>query len=91
MRALAVGGVSFWQAVSVNCFGLAFYVVLGSLEAADAGALIGIGVSKSAAVSAILVSRALTVGVTVAISALVLIALHDQWPAILHPRHERSA
>jgi uncharacterized membrane protein YbhN (UPF0104 family) len=72
---LGIGGVSLWQAVAVSCFGLAFYVVLGSLEAADLGAFLSIGVSKSAAVSAILVYRALSLGATIALAVIVMATL----------------
>jgi len=76
--ALGITGVSFWQAVGVSCFGLAFYVVLGSLEAADVGAFAGIGVTKSAAVSAVLVNRALSVGITLTLAAFVMAILRDE-------------
>ena len=76
---LDIGSVSFFQAVAVNCFGLAFYVVLGSLEAADVGVLIGIGLSKSAAVTVILINRGLNIGFTIAIAAIVLVALRSEW------------
>jgi hypothetical protein len=82
VRALSIGGVSLWQAVGVNSFGLAFYVILGSLEAADVGAFVGIGISKSAAVSAVLVNRGLGIGVTLALSLIVMALLHDEWRAL---------
>ncbi len=78
LRGLDIVGVTFWQAVAVTCFGLAFYVVLGSLEAAEVGALIGIGVSKSAAVSAMLVTRGLGIGGTVALALITMAVL--RWP-----------
>jgi uncharacterized membrane protein YbhN (UPF0104 family) len=82
IRALGIHGVSFGDAVAVNCFGLAFYMVLGSLEAADVGALIGFGVGKGAAVSAILVNRAFNIAGTVVIGIIVMIYLRDQWHAV---------
>jgi uncharacterized membrane protein YbhN (UPF0104 family) len=90
VRGLGIDGVSFWQAVGVNCFGLAFYVVLGSLEAADVGAFIGIGVTKSAAVSAILVNRGLSIGMTAALAAIVMVLLRDEWRAIRPGTRARS-
>ena len=81
--ALGIGGVSLWQAIAVSCFGLAFYVVLGSLEAADVGVLIGLGVSKSAAVSAILVNRALSIGATAILALVVMAVLFDEWRAVI--------
>jgi hypothetical protein len=91
VRALSIGGVSFWQAVGVNCFGLAFYVILGSLEAADVGAFVGIGISKSAAVSAVLVNRGLGIGVTIALSLIVMALLHDEWQALHFWQSEPAA
>lgn len=79
VRGLGVTGISFWQVEAVSCFGLAFYLVLGSLEAADLGAFISLGVSKSAAVSAILLNRGLSVGVTMLLSAITMALLRDQW------------
>jgi uncharacterized membrane protein YbhN (UPF0104 family) len=81
--ALGIGGISLWQAIAVSCFGLAFYVVLGSLEAADVGVLIGLGVSKSAAVSAILVNRALSIGATAILALVVMAVLFDEWRAVI--------
>lgn len=86
VRGLGIGGISFWQAVAVNCFGLAFYVVLGSLEAADVGVLLGLGVSKSAAVSAILVNRGLNIGTTLAFAVITMAYLRDEWPKVLWRR-----
>jgi uncharacterized membrane protein YbhN (UPF0104 family) len=79
VRALGIGGISMWQAVAVRCFGLAFYIVLGSLEAAGVGAFLGMGVSKSAAVSIILVNRALGILVTIFLAALTMALLHAAW------------
>jgi uncharacterized membrane protein YbhN (UPF0104 family) len=79
LRGLGITDVSFWQATGVSCFGLAFYVILGSLEAAEVGAFIGIGVNKSDAVSAIIITRGLSVGGTLLMALLVLVVLRDQW------------
>lgn len=83
VAALGIGSVSFWQVQAVNCFGLAFYVILGSLEAADVGVLIGLGLSKSAAVSVILVNRALGVGGTIMFAAVALAVLRQEWRPLL--------
>ena len=90
IAAMHIGGVTFWQVIAVNCFGLAFYVVLGSLEAADVAVLVGIGVSKSAAVSAILVNRVLSVGATLIMAAIVMYVLRDTWRAMFSPSGRRS-
>jgi hypothetical protein len=79
VRGLGISDVSLWQATAVSCFGLAFYVILGSLEAAEVGAFIGIGMNKSDAVSAILVTRGLSVGGTLVMALLVLALLRDEW------------
>lgn len=90
VRALGIEGISFWQAQAVNCFGLAFYVVLGSLEAADVGVLMGLGMSKSAAVSIILVNRALSVAATLALTVIVMAVLRAEWRAVLAPRRGKG-
>jgi hypothetical protein len=87
IRALGITSLSFWQVVAVACFGLAFYVILASLEAADVGALIGLGLSKSVAVSAILVYRALSICTTVLLAAIVIFVLRGEWSALRRPAH----
>jgi len=89
-RGLGVSDVSFSQAIAVNCFGLAFYVVLGSLEAADVGVLVGIGVSRSAAVSAILVNRVLGIGVTLLMAGAVMAVLRGEWSTLRRRDRSRS-
>ncbi len=79
---LGITGVSFWQAVGVSCFGLAFYVVLGSLEAADVGVLVGLGVSKTAAVTAIFVNRGLGIGLTACLAGVTMLVLHEEWQGL---------
>jgi uncharacterized membrane protein YbhN (UPF0104 family) len=79
---LDIAHVTFQQAVAVSCFGLAFYVVLGSLEAAEVGAFISIGVGKSEAVSAILVNRALTILATVVLAGITMALLRDEWSGL---------
>ncbi len=90
LRGLGVSGVSFSQAIAVNCFGLAFYVVLGSLEAADVGVLVGIGVSSSAAVSTVLVNRVLGIGVTTIMAAVVMALLRGEWRTLRRRDRSRS-
>jgi hypothetical protein len=81
VRALGIGGVSYWQALAATCFGLGFYAVLGSLEAAEVGVFVGIGLDKSAAVSAVLLNRALDVCVTVLLALLTMAILRARWRA----------
>lgn len=90
LRGLGVSGISVTQAIGVNCFGLAFYVVLGSLEAADVGVLVGLGVGKSAAVSAVLVNRVLGIGVTIAMAAVVMAMLRGEWRPLRRRDQSRS-
>jgi hypothetical protein len=52
---------------------------------------LGIGASKSAAVSAVLVNRALSVGVTIALAILVMAILHDEWRTVRRPRPGTTA
>jgi len=89
VRSLGISNVSAWQSIAVNCFGLAFYVVLGSLEVAAAGAFVAMGVDRSAAVTAVLVNRTLGVVGTFVLSALVLGACRDQWPLLLQRPRRR--
>src|SRR5207302_8137314 len=86
----AIGvGVSFWQALAAYCFGLAFYLILGSLEAASVAAFIVVGVSKSAAVTAIVINRGLTLGGTLVIALIAMVVLHEEFRTVLSP--EESA
>jgi hypothetical protein len=87
VRALGIGGITFWQALAVRCFGLAFYIILGSLEAASVGAFIGLGLGKSAAVSVILVNRVLSIAVINIAAVLVLGFLRDEWRSVRERRH----
>jgi uncharacterized membrane protein YbhN (UPF0104 family) len=88
----AIGvGVSFWQALAAYCFGLAFYLILGSLEAASVGAFIVVGVSKSAAVSAIVINRGLTLGGTLVLALVAMAVLHDEFRAVLWPEEAKSS
>ena len=82
-RALEIGGVSFKQTLVVTSFGLAFYVILGSLEAAGVAAFVAMGVNKSAAVSAILVNRALGIVGVFILSSIVVALLPEEWHSLL--------
>lgn len=89
VHALGIGGVTFRQTLVVTCFGLAFYVILGSLEAAGVAAFVASGADKSAAVSAILVNRALGVVGVMLLSLLVMALLPDEWRNLLRFRLAR--
>ena len=83
--AVSVGGVAFGQALAAYCFGLAFYLVLGSLEAAGVAAFIVVGVSKSDAVTAIVINRGLTLGGTLVAALVAMAVLYPEFRAVLWP------
>jgi hypothetical protein len=88
----AIGvGVSFWQALAAYCFGLAFYLILGSLEAASVAAFIVVGTSRSAAVTAIVINRGLTLGGTLVLALLAMAVLYDEFRAVLWPEEAKSS
>jgi uncharacterized membrane protein YbhN (UPF0104 family) len=88
----AIGvGVSFWQALAAYCFGLAFYLILGSLEAASVAAFIVVGVSKSAAVTAIVINRGLTLGGTLVLALVTMVVLYDEFRVVLWPEEAKSS
>ena len=89
--AVGVGGVSFGQALAAYCFGLAFYLILGSLEAASVAAFVVVGVSKSAAVTAIVINRGLTLGGTLVLALIAMVVLYDAFRAVLWPEKEKSS
>src|SRR2546429_113741 len=86
--ASGVGSVSFGQALAAYCFGLAFYLILGSLEAASVAAFIVVGVSKSAAVTAIVINRGLTLGGTLVLALVAMAVLYDEFRAVLWPTED---
>jgi uncharacterized membrane protein YbhN (UPF0104 family) len=88
--AIGIGGVSFGQALAAYCFGLAFYLILGSLEAASVAAFIVVGASKSAAVTAIVINRGLTLGGTLVMALVAMAVLYDEFRAVLWPEEAKS-
>jgi hypothetical protein len=89
--AIGIGGVSFGQALAAYCFGLAFYLILGSLEAASVAAFIVVGASKSAAVTAIVINRGLTLGGTLVMALVAMAVLYDEFRAVLWPDEANSS
>jgi uncharacterized membrane protein YbhN (UPF0104 family) len=85
VSALGIAEVTFREALIVTCFGLAFYVILGSLEAAGVAAFVASGVDRSDAVSTILVNRALGIVGVLVLSFLVMASLPNEWRALFHP------
>ena len=86
--AVGVGSVSFGQALAAYCFGLAFYLILGSLEAASVAAFLVVGVSKSDAVTAIVINRGLTLGGTLVLALVAMAVLYDEFRAVLWPTED---
>jgi hypothetical protein len=76
--------------LAAYCFGLAFYLILGSLEAATVGAFVVMGVSKSAAVTTIVINRGLTLGGTLVLALVAMALLFDELPAVLWPKEKSS-
>jgi hypothetical protein len=91
--AIGYGGVSFGPALAAYCFGLAFYLILGSLEAASVAAFIVVGGAaiKSAAVTAIVINRGLTLGGTLVLALVAMVALYDEFRAVLWPEEEKPS
>jgi uncharacterized membrane protein YbhN (UPF0104 family) len=89
--AVGVGSVSFGQALAAYCFGLAFYLILGSLEAASVAAFIVVGVPRSAAVTAIVINRGLTLGGTLVIALIAMAVLHPEFRAVLWPEEAKAS
>jgi uncharacterized protein (TIRG00374 family) len=92
LRGLGIGGVSLWQAWAVYFFSLAFSLIvplpmdIGATEISGVGAFLAVGMSKSNAVGAMLVNRALSLGSAIAIALVVMLILHDQFRAALRSR-----
>src|SRR5919201_1218868 len=98
LRGLGIGGVSFWQAWAVYFFSLAFSLIvpvpmdIGATEISGVGAVLAVGLSKSDAVGAMLVNRALSLGSAITIALVIMMILHDQFRAALRsPRRAEAA
>ena len=92
VRGLGIGGVSFWQVLAVSYFSLGFSLIvpilldIGVVEISAVGAFLAVGVSKTDAVGAVLINRALSIG-TALVSALIGTAiLRDEVRAALQGR-----
>jgi uncharacterized protein (TIRG00374 family) len=89
VRGLGIGGVSLWQVWAVYFFSLAFSLIvplpmdIGATEISGVGAFLAVAMSKSNAVGAMLVNRALSLGSAIAIALVIMMILHDQFRAAL--------
>ena len=89
VRGLGIGGVSLWQVWAVYFFSLAFSLIvplpmdIGATEISGVGAFLAVAMSKSNAVGAMLVNRALSLGSAIVIALIIMMILHDQFRAAL--------
>jgi uncharacterized membrane protein YbhN (UPF0104 family) len=89
VRGLGIGGVSLWQVWAVYFFSLAFSLIIpvpmdiGATEISGVGAFLAVAMSKSDAVGAMLVNRALSLGSAIVIALIIMMILHDQFRAAL--------
>lgn len=92
VRGINVGSISYWQALSVYCFSLAFGLIfplpvdIGVTEISGVGAFAAVGLNRSAAVGAMLINRALSIGSAITIALIVMVVLHDELRAALKAR-----
>jgi uncharacterized membrane protein YbhN (UPF0104 family) len=92
---LGVQHLSFWQALAAYYFSLAFTLIvpvpidLGAFEASGIGALITMGVDRNAAVSIVLINRALGIGYSIVVALAAFIVLRDELRAALGSRQEK--
>ena len=91
-RGLGVASLTWPEVLAVYCFSLAFALILplpvdvGVTETGGAAAFVVLGVDPSIAVGAMLLMRAITVGVALVIGLLTLAALPDVTRSVLHGR-----
>lgn len=92
VRGLGIGGISFEQVLAVYFFSLAFGLIfplpidIGVTEISGVGALLAIGVDKSAAVSVMLIMRVFSVGVALLVGVAAMIAMPDEVRAVLREK-----
>jgi uncharacterized membrane protein YbhN (UPF0104 family) len=92
LRSLGIGHVTFWQALGVYFFSLAFFLLspvsVGMIEVSGVAALVVVGVDEPAAVGAMLLYRLLRTGFPLAIAVVGLAILHREVRAALRERGE---
>jgi hypothetical protein len=89
---LGVDSVSWWQVLTVYLFSLAFALIfplpvdVGVSELGGVGAFLAIGVPRSAAVSAVLLARVLSLGAAIVIALVTMAVMRDEVRALLWAR-----
>ena len=84
VRGLGIGHLSFWQALAVYLFSLAFALItpipldIGSIEVSGVSALVALGVDEMAAMGVMLINRVLSIGASVAIALVVVLVLQGE-------------
>jgi uncharacterized membrane protein YbhN (UPF0104 family) len=92
VRGLGIDNVTWSQVVAVYLFSLAFGLIfplpvdVGVAEISGVGAFLAIGVDKSAAVGAMLVMRAVSIGVGLVVALITILVLNDEFRASLRER-----
>ena len=82
-------GVSFWQVLAVSYFSLGFSLIvpipldIGVVGISAVGAFLAVGVSKTDAVGAVLINRALSIGIALIIALIGTAILRDEVRAAL--------
>ena len=97
VRGLGIGHVSFWQALDVYFFSLAFVLItpipldLGLIEVSGVGALVALGVDETAAVGVMLINRVLSIGASVAIALVAVVVLRGELRTAFQERPSRPS
>ena len=92
VRGLGVTGVSFGAVLAVSYFSLGFSLIvpipldIGVVEISALGAFLAVGVSKTDAVGAVLINRALSIGTALVIALIGTAILRDEVRAALQGR-----
>jgi uncharacterized membrane protein YbhN (UPF0104 family) len=97
MAGLGVQNITIWQTIAVYFFSLAVGLLIpipvdiGLIELSGIGALLAFGVDRSAAVSAMLLFRVLSVGSALIISLAAMLTLREELRAALRIRQDHRA
>jgi uncharacterized protein (TIRG00374 family) len=97
LAGLGIHTVSVWQAMAVYFFSLAIGLIvpipvdIGLIEISGIGALLAFGIDRSAAVSAMLLFRVLSIGASLLIALVSMALLRDELRATLRGRKGRQA
>lgn len=89
--------ISLWDALAVYFFSLAFSLIfplpidIGVLEVSGVGAFLAEGVTKPAAVSAMLLNRVLSIGSALVIALIGMIFMRDEFRAAMADRPKKRA